>query len=123
MSKDLDNVTTLSDPNVRTYGEEPRTRKDPFKFRLPGSPEFTVEEPDSDTVMDIEEATTSRRVLKLFLGEQYDDVADYLGPTHPDTLIDLARDLSRHFGLFDAEQAVSRSERRSRDRRRGTARR
>ncbi|WKN53769.1 hypothetical protein HJ581_0008155 [Rhodococcus opacus] len=123
MSKDLDNVTQIDDPNVRKYGGEQREPKDPFKFQIGESPTFLVQEPDSDTVMDIEEAQTSRRVLKLFLGDQYDEVVDFLGPTHPDTLIDLARDLSRHFGLFDTEQAVNRADRRSRDRRRAGRRR
>ncbi|WP_213573275.1 hypothetical protein [Rhodococcus sp. USK13] len=123
MSNDLDNVTQFDDPNVRRYGGEQREPKEPFKFQIGESPTFLVPEPDSDTVMDIEEANTSRRVLKLFLGDQFDDVADFLGPQHPDTLIDLARDLSRHFGLFDTEQAVNRADRRSRDRRRAGRRR
>ncbi|APE11009.1 hypothetical protein BO226_19225 [Rhodococcus sp. 2G] len=119
MSKDtLDNVTQIDEQDVRRYGGEKRESKKPFKFQIGESPTFYVQEPDADTVMDIEEAQTSRRVLKLFLGDQFDDVADFLGPEHPDTLIDLARDLSKHFGLFDAEQAVNRADRRSRDRRR-----
>lgn len=118
MSKDLDNVTQLDDQSVRKYGGEQRERKEPFKFQIGESPTFLVQEPDADTVMDIEEARTTRRVLKLFLGDQFDELADFIGPEHPDTLIDLARDMSRHFGLFDAEQAVNRADRRSRDRRR-----
>ncbi|MBP2208163.1 hypothetical protein JOJ86_005889 [Rhodococcus percolatus] len=118
MSKDLDNVTQLDDQNVRKYGGEQRERKEPFKFQIGESPTFLVQEPDADTVMDIEEARTTRRVLKLFLGDQFDELADFIGPEHPDTLIDLARDMSKHFGLFDAEQAVNRADRRSRDRRR-----
>ncbi|MGU3587483.1 hypothetical protein ACLBYD_30630, partial [Rhodococcus sp. C26F] len=97
MSKDnLDNVTQLDEQDVRRYGGEKREGKKPFKFQIGESPTFYVQEPDADTVMDIEEAQTSRRVLKLFLGDQFDDVADFLGPEHPDTLIDLARDLSKH---------------------------
>jgi hypothetical protein len=118
VSKDLDNVTQLDDQNVRKYGGEQRDPKDPFKFQIGESPTFLVQEPDADTVMDIEEARTTRRVLKLFLGDQFDDLADFIGPEHPDTLIDLARDMSKHFGLFDAEQAVNRADRRGRDRRR-----
>ena len=118
MSKDLDNVTQIDDQNVRNYGGEQREPKEPFKFKVGDSPTFLVQEPDSDTVMDIEEARTTRRVLKLFLGDQFDELSDFIGPEHPDTLIDLARDMSKHFGLFDAEQAVNRADRRSRDRRR-----
>ncbi|ROZ51008.1 hypothetical protein EEB13_05540 [Rhodococcus sp. WS3] len=104
----------MSDQNVRKYGSEGRTAKEPFPFQIGDSPTFLVEEPDAYTVMDIEEAKHSRQVLKLFLGEQYQDVEDYLGPQHPDVLVELARDLSRHFGLFDVEQAQNRVERRRR---------
>ncbi|QXU53611.1 hypothetical protein [Rhodococcus sp. LW-XY12] len=119
MSTDnLDNVTQIDEQDVRRYGGEKREPKKPFKFQIGDSPTFFVHEPDADTVMDIEEASTSRRVLKLFLGEQFDDVADFLGSEHPETLIEVVRDMSKHFGLFDAEQAINRVERRSRDRRR-----
>ncbi|MDV2474238.1 hypothetical protein F8M49_30105 [Rhodococcus zopfii] len=120
MSKDnLETITSIDEQNVRRYGGEKREAKRPFTFQIGESPVFHVQEPDADTVMDIEEARTSRSVLKLFLGDQYDDVADFLGPQDPDVLIDLARDLSKHFGLFDAEQAVNRADRRSRARRSG----
>lgn len=119
MSKDnLDTITPIDEQDVRRYGGEKREPKKPFKFQIGDSPTFLVHEPDADTVMDIEEASTSRRVLKLFLGEQFDDVADFLGSEHPETLIEVVRDMSKHFGLFDAEQAINRVERRSRDRRR-----
>ncbi|BDB62355.1 hypothetical protein [Rhodococcus sp. RDE2] len=119
MSTDnLDTITPIDEQDVRRYGGEKREPKKPFKFQIGDSPTFFVHEPDADTVMDIEEASTSRRVLKLFLGEQFDDVADFLGSEHPETLIEVVRDMSKHFGLFDAEQAINRVERRSRDRRR-----
>lgn len=118
-AKDIDNVTSFEDRNVERFGGGQRERKEPYKFQIGNSPVFQVEQPDSDTVMDIEEAGTSRRVLKLFLGDQYDEVEDYLGPEHPDTLVDVVRAMSRHFGLFDADAALNRAERRSRARRRG----
>lgn len=102
---------------ARRYGGDKRAAAAPFEFQIGDSPTFTVHEPDAGTVMDIEEATTSRQVLKLFLAEQYGQVEEHLEPQHPDVLIDLARDLSRHFGLFDADQAINRSERRRRARR------
>lgn len=120
MSDKTIDIAAARSHGARNYGAETRSAKDPFVFSVGDSPEFTVHEPDAYTVMDIEEASTSRAVLKLFLGDQFNDVEDHLGPLHPDTLLDLARDLSRHFGLFDADAAVNRSERRRRDR---TARR
>lgn len=118
----IDTVFNVENGDVARFGGEQRERKAPFKFDLRNSPVFVVEEPDAETVMDIEDARTTRRVLKLFLGEQYDDVMDFLGPESPDVLFDLARAISKHFGLFDADQAVNRAERRSRDRRRGSKR-
>ncbi|NKR75859.1 hypothetical protein GS492_24945 [Rhodococcus hoagii] len=119
MSNEIDNVTSFENRNVRRYGDDHRPKKDPFKFQIGDSPEFTVQEPDAYTVMDIEEAKTSRQALKLFLGDQFDELEDFLGPLHPDVLVDLTRDMSRHFGLFDVDAAMNRAERRSRDRRRG----
>ncbi|NKR42005.1 hypothetical protein [Prescottella equi] len=120
-AKDIDTVTSFEPRNgaaARQY-DSTRPKKEPFTFRVADSPEFVVEEPDGYTVMDIEEAKTSRSVLKLFLGDQYEDLEDYIGPLDPDVLVDIARDMSKHFGLFDADSAINRAERRSRDRRRG----
>lgn len=118
MSNELDNVTSFEDRNIERFGGERREKKAPYRFQIGDSPIFSIEEPDSDTVMDIEEAKTSRSILKLFLGDQYTEVADYLGPEHPDTLVDVIRAMSQHFGIFDADAAINRSQRRSRDRRR-----
>ncbi|MFD4932350.1 hypothetical protein ACIGKR_29825 [Rhodococcus qingshengii] len=122
MSKDIDNIGNVSnfgDPAVDTFGGGKREKKAPYLFRIGESPVFQVEAPDSDTVLDIEEAGTSRRVLKLFLGDQYEDVEDWLGPEDPETLVDVIRAMSRHFGLFDTDAAMNRAEKRSRSRRRG----
>lgn len=118
-AKDIDTVTSFDDREVVKFGGNRRERKKPFKFQIGDSPVFTVEEPDADTVMDIEEATTLRRALKLFVGDQYDAVEDHLGPEHPDELVDLLRSISRYFGLDDTDSTMNRAERRSRDRRRG----
>lgn len=118
-SDDIDTVFNVENGDVDTFSGEKREKKKPYLFRIGKSPVFQVEEPDADTVMDIEDARTTRRVLKLFLGEQYEDVMDFLGPENPDVLFDLARAMSKSFGLFDADQAVNRAERRGRDRRRG----
>lgn len=117
---DINTSTGYDDSDVVQFGGG--ESKEPFKFRIGDSPVFLVPEPDSDTVMDIEEARTTRQVLKLFLGEQYEDVVDFLGPQHPDNLIDITRAMSRYFGLFDADIAMNRAEKRSRDRRSKTRR-
>lgn len=117
---DTDTSHDYDDADVVQFGGG--ESKAPFKFKIGDSPVFLVPEPDSDTVMDIEEARTTRQVLKLFLGEQYEDVADFLGPQHPDNLIDITRAMSRYFGLFDADIAMNRAEKRSRARRGGSRR-
>ncbi|QDM57077.1 tail assembly chaperone [Rhodococcus phage Whack] len=117
---DADRTPDYDDADVVKFGGG--ESKAPFKFKIGDSPVFFVPEPDSDTVMDIEEARTTRQVLKLFLGEQYEDVADFLGPQHPDNLIDITRAMSRYFGLFDADIAMNRAEKRSRARRGGSRR-
>ncbi|OZC55961.1 hypothetical protein CH276_28045 [Rhodococcus sp. 06-470-2] len=118
MSDSADVRSIASKGTVRQYGTDARAAKDPFAFALPGSPEFSVPEPDAGTVMDIEEAKTSRQVLKLFLGDDYPNLVEYLEPLHPDVLVDLAQDISRHFGLFDTDAAGNRADRRRRDRHR-----
>lgn len=104
---------------VHQYGADAaRPAKAPFVFRVDESPEITVHEPDAGTVMDIEEAQTSRRTLRLFVGgEQWSLLEEHLERQHPDVLVDLARDISRHFGMFDASSAANRAERRRRARR------
>lgn len=113
---ELRGSSNVSSGNIRQYGGESRTVKEPFVFQLGDSPQFTVTEPDAGTVMDIEEAKTSRQVLKLFLGDQYAAAEEHLEPLHPDVLVELARDLSKHFGLFDVEAAGNRADRRRRSR-------
>lgn len=103
--------------SARVYGgSSTRPPKEPFTFRVGGEdcPEFTVHQPDAGTVMDIEEATTSRQVLKLFMGEQFGALMEAIEAQHPDVLVDISRDISRHFGLFDG--AANRAERRRRER-------
>ncbi|WP_052070699.1 hypothetical protein [Rhodococcoides fascians] len=118
MSESADVRSIASKGTVRQYGTESRSAKEPFVFSLPGSPEFSVPEPDAGTVMDIEEAETSRQVLKLFLGESYPELEEHLEPQHPSVLVELTCDVSRHFGLFDIQAAGNRADRRRRASRR-----
>lgn len=97
---------------VKEYGTEKREAKKPFAFRVGESPVVTVYEPDAGIIMDIEEAQSTRKVLRLFLGDDYASVEEYLEGLHGDELVEMARDLSRHFGLFDTQSAVNRAQRR-----------
>ena len=98
--------------------------KAPFKFRLEDSEVFTVNEPDSGTMMEIESPScTTRTALKLFLGEEFDAAEPYLEamPMHgPEGLTTLIGDLFDHFGLnadkFQQQEVVNRQARRRRRR-------
>ena len=114
--EDHNNVSSINEAGVKRYGGS-RDSKPPFKFQVGDSPIVTVFEPDAGTVMDIEEAQSTRRVLRLFLGEDYGKVEEHLEGVHPEDLVELARDLSRHFNLFDTQASVNRASRRRAGRR------
>ncbi len=100
---------------VKQYGGSADTHDhiEPLKFTLGDDPHvFTVEEPDAGVVMDIEEATSSRRVLRLFFGDDWDKAEKLLSSQHPQILIDLARDLSSHFKLNEDAPVMNRNQRR-----------
>ena len=117
MTNEPIDLESRRDGPIRVYGQEEREPKQPFRFRLGNSPEMVVYEPDSGTVMDIEECGTTRKALRLFLGDGYAQLEEYLEPMHPDVMVELARDMSRHFGLFDTQPSVNRAEQRRRRRR------
>ena len=112
-----DNVTHLPD-GVRRYGQD-ATRPAPipdFPIQVGKSEVIHVHEPDAGTVMDIEEATTTRAMLQLFFGDDWDKVSDDLNALHPTELVDIAGDLSRHFKLNATQTRVNRAERRRQQR-------
>lgn len=73
---------------------------------------FTVYEPDGGTVMDIEEARTTRRTLQLFFGDDWGRAEPLLEAEQPDTMVDLATALSRHFKLYQGAPEGNRATRR-----------
>lgn len=115
--EDHNNVSSIEMAGVKRYGSDKRDAKPPFKFQVGESPVVTVYEPDAGTVMDIEEAKSTRQSLRLFLGEDYGAVEEHLEGVHPEDLVELARDISRHFNLFDTQASVNRASRRRAGRR------
>lgn len=117
MNDDITNLDDVREGSVKRYGGSKRDAKPPFRFQAGESPVVTVHEPDAGIIMDIEEAQSTRRVLRLFLGEDYSKVEEHLEGLHGDDLVEMARDLSRHFGLFDTQASVNRAQRRRSTRR------
>lgn len=110
-----DNVTQL--PNgVRRYGQDRPAALPDFPIQIGDSPVVQVHEPDAGTVMDIEEATSTRAVLQLFFGDDWAKIEDQLNSLHPTVLVDIAGDLSRHFKLNATQTRVNRAERRRQQR-------
>lgn len=104
------NVTPIQ--AVNTYGTEDSPALPDFPLQVKDSPVVMVHEPDAGTVMDIEEAQTTRSVLRLFLGSDFDKIEDHLNALKPDVLVDIAGDLSRHFKLSATQAKVNRADRR-----------
>lgn len=95
------------------YRAEAKT--EPFPLEVDENETLLIPVPDSDTVLDIEEAGSSRRMLELMCGEHSDRVFELIGPEPGSVITDLARDMARHFGI-SPEQAPpggSRASRRS----------
>ena len=118
MSDDFyDNVRVLDD-GVHHYDSSDRDVIADFPLKVGNSPVIMVHEPDAGVVMDIEESTSTRQVLRLFLGDDYATIEDHLAAQKPDVLVDIAGDLSRHFKLQPQQARVNRAERRRQQRRR-----
>ncbi|QUD15902.1 hypothetical protein [Nocardia phage KYD2] len=110
-----DNVTQLPS-GVRRYGQNRPEPIEDFPVQIGDSEVVMVREPDAGTVMDIEEATTTRAVLQLFFGDDYAKIEEQLNGLHPTVLVDIAGDLSRHFKLNATQTRVNRAERRRQQR-------
>lgn len=104
-----DNVTPLNP--VNRYSSNTPAIAD-FPLQVGDSPVIMVHEPDAGTVMDIEEAQSTRAVLRLFLGTDFDKIEEHLNGQKPDLLVDIAGDLSRHFKLTATQAKVNRADRR-----------
>ena len=117
-SKPVDITSAPGRPgNVRKYGSDPADARPPFSFQVGNSPVVTVYEPDAGIILDVEEAQSTRAILRLFMGEDYNAIEEHLEGLRGDDLVELARDISRHFGLFDTTGSVNRAQRRRAERR------
>lgn len=81
--------------------------REPFRLDVPGVPivdggggeprQIVIPCPDVDVIFAIEEATSTRRRLELYCGDQYDEVRALLKGKHPETLNRLVAAMARHF--------------------------
>lgn len=105
----------VDESEIETYGGSANARPEikPKHFRIGDDPYvFTVYEPDAGTVMDIEEGGSSRRILALFLGDEWGKAEGLLEGEQPDALVDMAQGLSRHFKLYSGAPEGNRAARR-----------
>ena len=60
---------------------------------------ITIPVPDGETVLEIEEAGSSRRRLELLCGEHFDEVFDLVRKEDPSVMLGLTEDMVEHFNL------------------------
>jgi hypothetical protein len=75
---------------------------EPFTLELSEDEVLEIPPPDGETVLEIEEATSSRVMLELLCGEHYDRVWELIRHRPASVLNGLARDIGDHFGLSSA---------------------
>lgn len=87
--------------------------KPPFMLEISEDEILEIPAPDGDTVMEIEEARSSRTTLKLLSGEHSARVLELVGDAPASVLVELVQDMTKYFGLQQAPSGGSRASRRS----------
>lgn len=90
-------------------------KTEPFPLEVSVDETLLIPVPDGDTMLEIEEARSSRVTLELLCGEHADRVFELIGPAPAAVMSELVQDMLKHFGIT-AEQAPpggSRASRRS----------
>lgn len=72
---------------------------EPFHLDVDEDTTITVLRPTGDVLMDVEEATSSRQIIKLLAGKQSDALLSAIGPEDYTVLQGVAEDMQKHFGL------------------------
>jgi hypothetical protein len=76
-----------------------QARPTAFVLRVSPDQTITIEPPDTETLLRIDEARTARRVLELLCGEHYSTVYNLIRDKHAGVLTGLVEDMRRHFNL------------------------
>lgn len=76
---------------------------EPFVLDVDVDTAISIPRPTGDVLMDIEEARTSREVIRLLAGDQADELLRILGPEDYTVMQQVSEDMQRHFGLDRGE--------------------
>ncbi len=72
---------------------------EPFVLDVDESTTITVPRPTGAVLMDVEEATSSRQIIKLLAGDQAEEFLKIVGDEDYTVLQAVATDMQKHFGL------------------------
>ena len=83
-------------------------RPAPFRLRIGNDDVIEIEYPNAETLLDIDEASSARRILQLLCGDNWNRVFN-LVRDKPGTVVErLAGDMRDHFGLSGNRRAGGR---------------
>jgi hypothetical protein len=85
----------------------------PFVLEISDGDTIEIEAPNGDTMLEIEEARSSRTTLELLAGEHSERILELIGPAPAGVMTDLVQDMLKHFGITK-EQSPSGGSRASR---------
>jgi hypothetical protein len=77
-------------------------RPTPFVLRVSDEEQISIEPPDTETLLLIDEATTARRTIELLCGDQFDQVFNLIRHQHKGVMERLLLDMRKHFNLDPA---------------------
>jgi hypothetical protein len=84
-------------------------RKEPFVLDVDDDHSITIEAPTTDVALRIAELTSPRPIVRLLLGDAYDEVMALIGGDQSGVLAKLLDDLRDHFGIGEGEAGASRT--------------
>ncbi len=79
-------------------------RATPYVLRVSEEQTITIEPPNAETMLLLDEAGNARRQLELLCGDQWQTIFGLVRAKHTGVLNKLALDMFKHFGV---DQAVS----------------
>lgn len=80
-----------------------------FVLRVSDEQSITIQPPDVDTLLLLDEARSARRSLELLCGDQWSAVHALIGGRHSGVLERFLKDLKRHFNLEAEPQGGGRA--------------
>lgn len=74
-------------------------QKKPFEFIIDADKSLFFEQPDSETMMVIDQVANSEEAMRLLVGDQYDELMKIIGKEPGGVVKMLSEDIQEHFGL------------------------